>query len=120
MWSRLDGTEFESRSLSIESWQRQTIDRAIAGLDSMLSIDLGLRGRHIVQKGLLRAVSAAELIEKIDALAAFMDGKMHSLLMQDGRQFDNLRIDSFQVQQQDCSGTAISCEFEIEYTQLRN
>ncbi len=50
----LDNTiEFEQLQLEIGSWERDSAKRAVAGLDGVLSIDLGMRGREIVVTGVL-------------------------------------------------------------------
>ena len=87
-----------SRSLTIAvgSPGRASLERSIAGLDGVLSIDLGARSRRIRQTGVLRAAGRAAMNARIEAIAAFLDGRTHTLATADGRVYDNLRMDSFQ------------------------
>jgi len=60
----LDGQVlFDEQHLEIDlgTFSRDSIERAVPGLDGVLSIDLGGRGRGISQKGVLRARSRVEL-----------------------------------------------------------
>lgn len=54
----------EDSSVEVGSWSRDSIERSVGGLDGVLSIDLGMRGREIVQRGCLRAVSGAGLSDR--------------------------------------------------------
>ena len=118
----LDGQAlFDERQLEIESGSlvRDSIERAVAGLDGVLSIDLGGRGRRVKQKGCLRAGSMAELNDKISAISAFMDGDTHSLAISGGREFSDLRMDSFSMSRERTSSSGVSVDYEIIYTQLK-
>jgi len=118
----LDGQNlFDKRQLKIQpgSWKRDLLEKTIAGLDGVLSIDLGKRSRQIKQSGVLSAVSKAELDERISTISALMDGSTHTLATDDGREFDNVRIDTFEVSEQAFSGNGVCCKYEIFYTQLR-
>jgi len=116
----LDGTfEFDEQQLTVGSRRREVVERAVCGLDGVLSIDLGARTRQIIQKGVLRAQSSEALEEKITAVSAFFDGNTHTLITQDGQQFDNMRVDGFKMEQEDYSGRGVGVRFEISYTQLR-
>jgi hypothetical protein len=118
----LDGQAlFDERQLAIESGSpvRDSIERAIAGLDGVLSIDLGERGRRIKQKGSLRAGSMAELNDKIASISAFMDGDTHALAISGGREFDDLRMDSFSTSSERTSSSGVTVDYEIIYTQLK-
>ena len=120
MRATIDGTiEFDQLELKVESWQRDTIERNIAGLDGVLSIDKGGRGREVFQKGVLRAVSDAGIYDKLRNISVLMDGRSHSLVLSDGRVFDNLRVDLFEADEKRFSGMDVWCEFSILYTQLR-
>ena len=121
MKATLDGIiVLQEQHLKVGSWRREAVERAVAGLDGVLSIDLGMRSRVLVQKGTLRAVSAEGLSGKIDAVSALMDGGLHTLVKQDGEQFDNLRMDAFEVDGKNHSGTGTECGFEIRYTQVKS
>ena len=116
----LDGTiKFEQLALEVGSRTRSSIQRSMAGVDGVLSIDLGMRERKIVVKGLLRAVSAELLFARENSMAELIDGNMHILESAGGVIFENLRIDSFEAARQDYSGPGVCCEFTIRATQLR-
>jgi hypothetical protein len=90
----------------------------VAGLNGVLSIDLGQRGRKIKQRGTLRAKSRSQLDEKISGISAYRDGDTHTLIASDGRQFSNLRMDSFDLGKEQIDGAGVSLDYEIIYTQL--
>jgi hypothetical protein len=116
----LDGQNLFEKQIEIEpsSPGRDSIEKKVAGLDGILSIDLGARSRTIKQKGVLRSKSRAELTLRLKAISAFIDGDTHTLLTQTGIQFDNLRMDVFTVSQQRTSGIGVEADYEIAYTQL--
>lgn len=121
MNTTLDGQAlFDEQHVEIEpgSFTRDSIERAVPGLDAMLSIDLGGRSRQIRQKGQLRARSRAELNSKIDAISAHMDGRTHKLTTDRGEEFDNLRMDAFAVSAERTSSGSVAVDYEIVYTQL--
>ena len=120
MKATLDGISLlEQRELTVGSWRRDEVERAVAGLDGAVSIDLGMRSRELVQVGVLWAVSEAKLKQRVDVITLLMDGNGHTLVTGDGRAFANVRIDSFETGSREYSGRGVSCEFEIRYTQLR-
>ena len=112
---------FDEQQMEIEagSFGRASIERAVPGLDGLLSIDLGGRGRKIRQTGVLRANSRAQMNEKISAISAFMDGNTHTLVTNASEEFDNLRMDSFKVGPEHAGGSGVSIDYEIVYTQLK-
>jgi hypothetical protein len=111
---------FDEQTLEIraDSFSRDSIEKTIPGLDGVLSIDLGLRGRKIKQTGTLRATSRIQLDERISKISAFMDGDTHTLITGNGREFANLRMDSFKTGTEHANGTGIVVNYEIIYTQL--
>ena len=111
---------FDEQTLEIEtgSFSRDSIERTVPGLNGVLSIDLGKRGRKIRQNGTLRAKSRAQLDKRISKIAAFMDGKTHTLITSSGTEFNNLRMDSFKATAERANGTGITVDYEIVYTQL--
>jgi len=116
----LDSTiKFEQLGLEVGSRARDSIERSAAGVDGALSIDLGMRERKIVVKGLLRAVSVELLFARENSIADLIDGDMHILESANGVKFENLRIDSFEVTRQDYSGSGVCSEFTMQVTQLR-
>ena len=121
MGATLDGQIlFDEQQLEIEpgSVSRDSIERVVAGLDGVLSIDLGRRSRKIKQKGLLRAKSRMQMNERISAISACMDGDTHTLTTGSGEEFDNLRMDVFKVAKERASGSGVAVDYEIVYTQL--
>ncbi len=117
----LDGQEvFDRQGFEIElgSVRRDSAERTIAGLDGKLSIDMGGRGREIGQRGSLSAPSRAKMNERIGAISAFMDGDTHTLKMDDGEEYGNLRMDVFEVSKERASGSRVCCDYKIVYTQL--
>ncbi len=118
----LDGQDlFDGQQQEIEasSIKRASIERAMPGLDGVLSIDLGQRERRITQKGVLRAKSKVQMDSRISAISDYMDGNTHTLTDGNGQRFDNLRMDVFKVSNERTSGSGIVVNYEIVYTQLR-
>jgi hypothetical protein len=113
-------TLFDEQALEItaDSFHRDSVERTLPGLNGVLSIDLGQRGRKIRQTGTLRASSRTQLDERISKISAFMDGDTHTLITGSGREFANLRMDSFKTTAEHTDGTGITVDYEIIYTQL--
>jgi hypothetical protein len=111
---------FDEQALEISSgsFNRDSIERTVPGLDGVLSIDLGLRGRKIRQIGTLRAKSRTQLDERISKIAVFIDGKTHTIVTNSGREFANLRMDSFKTGTEYADGSGIMVDYKIVYTQL--
>lgn len=121
MSTTLDGQRlFDEQQLEIEvgSLRRDSIERTISGLDGVLSIDMGGRGRKIKQSGLLQAKSLAQMNDRIGTISAYADGKTHKLVTSSGKEFDNLRMDMFRVSKERPSGAGLCCDYEIVYRQL--
>jgi len=121
MSTLLDGQElFDRRQLKIElgSFKRDSVERAVPSLNGVLTIDLGSRGRKIKQTGTLRARSRTQMDERINAISFFLDGDTHTLVIGDGRKYENLRVDSFEVTGERMDGTCVVVDYEIKYTQL--
>jgi len=121
MSTTLDGQIlFDEQQLEIEagSVSRDSTERTVPGLDGVLSIDLGERGRKIKQKGILRTTSRSQMNERISAISAYMDGDTHKLVTNGGDVFDNLRMDVFKVTNERTSSGGIVIDYEIVYTQL--
>ena len=116
----LDGQGlFDELQLRIEaeSFNRDAVERAVAGLDGLVSIDLGRRSRVVRQKGTLRASSRPTMSERIEAIRVFMDGKTHTLESEDEK-FEDLRVDMFKVGNNRPSGSGVCVDYEIVYMQL--
>ena len=117
----LDGQDlFDEQQLEIDpgSISRDSIERAVSGLDGVLSIDMGGRSRKIKQKGLLQAKSRTHINKRINAISVYMDGNTHTLTKSCGEKLDNLRMDSFKVSKERAGGRGIEVDYEIIYTQL--
>ena len=122
MRTALDGQSlFDEQQLEIElgGVSRDSIERAVPGLDGVLSVDLGGRSRKIKQKGVLRAKSRSQMDERISAISAYMDGDTHTLATGSGEEFDNLRMDVFKVSKERAGGSGVAIDYEIVYTQLK-
>ena len=118
MQAKIDNTiEFELLKLKADSWKRDSIEKSAAGLDGVVSIDLGRRKRRIKICGLIEAQSKIGLEKKKELISALLDGKAH--MLETDTEYENIRIDSFEVVKGDCSGKVISCEFELGLSQLR-
>jgi len=120
MRASLDGIEFFDEPIAIEaeSAKRQSIERSAMGLDGVMSIDLGKRGRKIRQKGEFRARSKTDLDSKVEAVSAFIDGDTHTLAAAGGESFENLRVESVSVKNERTSGSGVIADYEIVYMQL--
>jgi hypothetical protein len=117
----LDGRRlFDELELEIQSagFDRDSIERRVPGLDGVLSIDLGERGRKIRQRGVLRTGSRSQMDERISTISSYIDGNIHTLVTSKGEKFDNLRIDAFKATKEGISGSGFCCDYEIIYTQL--
>ena len=119
MKAMIDETlEFEQMHLETGSYQRDAAERSVTGLDGVISIDLGMRKRQLIQKGILHAASAEALREKVDSFSKLIDGRIHKLVLGNGKCFDNLRVDGVEVAPECHSGKGPSCDLKIRYTQL--
>jgi hypothetical protein len=121
MSTALDGQHiFDEQQLEIELGivNRASMEKTVPGLDGVLSVDLGGRGRVIKQKGMLRAKSRLQMINRIGLISEYLDGKTHTLLTDIGEEFDNLRMDVFKVGNHRPDGSSLVVDYEIIYTQL--
>jgi len=121
MSTTLDGQiVFDDDRLCVEplSLSRDSMERAVPGLNGVLSIDLGKRCRKIKQTGVLRAKSRPEMSSRINTISAYIDGKTHKLVTNTGREFDNLRMDVFKTSNERVSGSGVVVDYEVVYTQL--
>ena len=122
MSTTLDGQSlFDEQRLEIEtgSVRRDSMEKAVPGLDGVLGIDLGGRSREITQRGKLRAKSRSQMDERVGAISAFIDGDTHALVISNGEEFDDVRMDVFRVSKERASGSGVAIDYEIIYTQLR-
>ena len=116
----IDGLiEIEQVSLEVGSWQRNSIDRSATGLDGVVSVDAGRRGRKLKQSGLVSANNAEAMSEQISLIQGLVDGAEHVLAVEDDGEFGNVRVDSVKAGNRKMSGRGWSSEVEIRYTQLR-
>lgn len=113
-----DESAFGGFDIEGGSYRRASVEKAVPGLDGVLSIDLGGRERKIKQNGVLRAASRSQMNDRIKGVSAYMDGDTHTLVTSNGEQFDNLRMDVFKVSKERTSGGGVAVDYEIVYTQL--
>ncbi|MGA2322788.1 MAG: hypothetical protein ABSG22_02965 [Sedimentisphaerales bacterium] len=104
--------------IEVGSFGRESIERSAAGLDGVISIDLGERGRKIWQKGEIRARSKTDMDSRVGAISAFIDGDTHMLVGSQGERFENVRVDSVSVKNERESGSGVVADYEVVYTQL--
>jgi hypothetical protein len=117
----LDGQKvFDEEELKVEpsSVCQDSVERAVPGLDGVLSIDLGKRSRKVKQRGVLRAKSQSQMNNRVTAISTFIDGNTHKLVISGDGEFDNLRMDTFRVIDERTSGNGVVIDYEIVYTQL--
>jgi hypothetical protein len=105
-------------TLAVGSPSRASLERSVAGLDGVLSIDLGARSRQIRQTGTLHAASRAAMHARIGAILAFLDGRTHILATTDGQRYRGVRLDSFKRIAEKPQGPGVVTDYEIVYTQL--
>jgi hypothetical protein len=104
--------------IKVESLKRSFVESSAAGLNGVISIDLGSRGRKIKQTGRLRARSIVELSDKIAVIETFLDGRTHTLVSINDGSYENLRTDTFKITQRNNDGAGVTADYEINYTQL--
>jgi hypothetical protein len=104
--------------IEVGSFGRESIERSAAGLDGVISIDLGERGRKIWQKGEIRARSKTDMDSRVGVISAFIDGDTHTLVGSQGERFENVRVDSVSVKNERESGSGVVADYEVVYTQL--
>jgi len=117
MKTTLDGQAlFDDREVTVVvgSPSRAAVERAIAGLNGVLSIDLGQRPRQIHQTGVLRSVSRTAMQARLNSI----DGRTHTLSTADGQVYSNLRVDTFKQLRERTGGPGVVVEYEVVYTQL--
>jgi len=117
----LDGQNlFDQQQLEVEpdSIIRACVEKAVSGLDGLLSIDLGKRSRKVRQKGTLRAQSRSQMQDRINAISTYMDGDTHTLEISGQQTFENLRMDVFKVTDERTNAAGLEVDYEIVYTQL--
>jgi len=117
----LDGQRvFDEGGLRFEfgSWRRDSVERSAAGLDGVVSVDMGCRSREDIQRGTIRASSRVDFAERLEQIDAFADGGTHTLVRESGEQLCNLRMDSFEVSGERTDGAGVVADYEIVWTQL--
>ena len=118
MKAKLDSTaEFKVLKIKAGSRDRASIEKSAAGLDGVVSVDLGRRKRKIKVSGLLEGRSKGEVDAKTAQIEAMVDGGMHTL--EADAVYENVRVDSFAVIREETNGRGVNCEFEMVLSQLR-
>jgi len=100
------------------SWRREAVQRGFAGLDGVVSMDLGRRERKLQQRGHLVSASKASLLQLMELVASYIDGQSYDLTDQNGVFYPQVRMDSFALRGPIRAANQASCEYEIIYTQL--
>lgn len=115
----LDGKDLFGDRLhfTVSSLSRASVQRSAAGLDGVVSIDLGKRGRTISQRGVLRATDREQLSRITEQISSFIDGATHTLVTRKLGVFEHVRMDSFEITKKRLSGAGITAEYEIVYMQ---
>lgn len=98
-------------------WERCLQRRGFAGLDGELVLDLGLRGRNIVQAGRLQAPTAEELQAQLSAIEAICDGREHELIDALHRRYARAILEEFKPQPIR-HGRGLYGDYQILYRQL--
>ncbi|MCF7956143.1 MAG: hypothetical protein K9M75_10100 [Phycisphaerae bacterium] len=112
---KIEDVIFEAGSV-----RRQIIERSVAALDGVASIDLGSRGRDIKVEGVLRAASGKGLDVLTDMIETKMDDGVCVLLIDDGRKFDDVRVDVFETAERQFGGSFVSCKCKLQCRQLHS
>ena len=118
---KFDGKELFGKgdySLQVRSWRREGVDYGFAGLDGVVSVDLGRRERKLKQRGWLTAESVGALMRQMEEISGYIDGQGYELVDQGGISYGRVRMDSFTLLGSITAGNQARCEYEINYTQL--
>ena len=100
------------------SWARALDRRGFAGLDGEMVIDSGRRSRTIRQIGRLQGATAEDLAGQIDAIESLLDGQVHELADNHGREFPRVLLETFDLSTPLQRGRAFWCEYTLTYRQL--
>jgi hypothetical protein len=117
----LDGKQLFNNgdhTLQVESWGREALEKRFAGVDGVVSVDLGRRGRKLKQRGWLTAASKAALKKKCEKISAYINGQAYELVDANDTVYTKVRMDSFQLISELCAASPVRCEYEVTYTQL--
>ena len=121
MWTKIDEViKVEHEELQVDSWSRDGAERSASGLDGVITIDHGMRSRKIIQWCVIRAVSESSLQEILNSVVSLIDGKEHTVTLEDGACYEYLRVDGVSSEKNKTSGAGVSCRVKVIYTQLRN
>jgi hypothetical protein len=112
---KIDEAFFEAGSI-----HRGVIERGVNGLDGICSIDLGGRGREVAVEGILRAASGKGLDSFTETIESKMDGRVCKISIDDGREFEDVRIDIFETTEREFGGSSVSCKCKLQCKQLRS
>jgi len=118
---KFDGNELFGKSehlLSVRSWRREGLDYGFAGLDGVVSVDLGRRERKLKQRGWLTAESVGALMRQVEEISGYIDGQGYELVDRGGVCYGQVRMDSFTLLGSVTAGNQARCEYDINYTQL--
>ena len=98
----LDGSAVFGSAVTMQTADnpRAQQQNAFFGLSGLESLDGGLRGRVTAVRGRLSGSSAGGLAAAEDALRAFNDGAVHTLVDTLGTTWVNVKLDNFEPQGQ--------------------
>jgi len=98
---------------------RRVLDsRSFAGVDGELVLDMGLRGREILQQGRLQAPTFDALSTQISAIEQLLDGELHTLTDNHGREYSHVIVERFEPSTPVHKGRDFWCDYTITYRQL--
>ena len=119
--SSLDGNDlFGSGPHTVQpgSWQRQVSRRSFSGVDGEFLLDQGRRSREVRQEGRLQAETAEALEGLVGQIEPFIDGELHVLVDDLGREFPDVIVESFEPAGAVQRGRGFWCDYRVIYRQL--
>ena len=98
--------------------RRELDRRSFAGVDGELILDMGLRGREIIQQGRLQAGTFNDLNTQISEIEQLLDGQLHTLTDNYGKAYSHVIVEHFEPSTPVRKGRDFWCEYTIRYRQL--
>ncbi len=119
MWAIINESIFvDEQNIRARSWTRQHADKSGAGVDGVVSVDLGRRTRELSQQGTLRALSREGLQKVIDQIESLAGTGEITIRTERGQVYSHLRMDQFEAGYIFFAGVGVCCEFTARYCQL--
>ncbi|MHC4981548.1 MAG: hypothetical protein ACYTF6_00055 [Planctomycetota bacterium] len=119
--SSLDGQDlFGSGPHSIrpETWSRAVQYRGFAGINGLLTLDMGLRSRRINQTGRLQAATTSAIHAIVSEIEAKLDGGIHTLTDDLGFTYPTVLVERFEQSTPVRRSQGFWCDYKISYRQL--